>query len=224
MSSVTVTSTPVAVKAPADCSGVRVQQQQGSDPPSAKFQVYAPDGTTLLSTQQPGTNYEFLPAGTPGNQAFASGQIVGYLKVASGTFTFTVLAEPLAPLNVGAAVNALLFEGPQQDSVAQTVIVTGSTAAAITAKSGIVILDCASAATALTIADPIAGADDGKLLTIIDIVGKADIITDATSGFNGKGSSGTLTFTDAKPGQAVQLVAYGGLWYTTFIASTVAAG
>lgn len=220
MSSLSVSTSNVAVNAPSDCSGVRIQQQQGSDPPSTKFTIYAPDGVTVLYNGNQGDNYEFTPANTPGRQAFASGELVGYIKVPSGTFTFTVLSEVLQPLNQGGRVNSLLVGGPQQEKIGQ--IITVLTALAIGVKASIVILNCSALNNLLTIADPIAGADDGKILRILDITGKAHVITDATSGFNGKGSSGTLTFGTAA-GDYVELIAYGGKWYTGAISGVTAA-
>lgn len=88
----TVTSSPVAVVAPADCLSVSIQQQQGSAPPGTTFKIYAADGITLLSTQQSGVNYQF---NAPPNTKYTAGQVVGYIAVPSGTFVFTVFADPV---------------------------------------------------------------------------------------------------------------------------------
>lgn len=70
-----------------------------------------------------------------------------------------------------------------------------------------------SSAAALTIAAPVSGTDDNKLLTIWDTTGHAHVVTCASDGFNAKGSSGTLTFGGAI-GDAVILKAFSGHWYT----------
>lgn len=51
-----------------------------------------------------------------------------------------------------------------------------------------------TAATDLTIANAIAGTNDGMEITAIDETGHAHVITNASTGFNNKGSSGTITF------------------------------
>lgn len=84
--------------------------------------------------------------------------------------------------------------------------------AEITEKNTRVLLNKGSAMTGLTIAAPTATVDDGKRLKITTISAQAHVITDATAGFNGKGSSGTITFTAAK-GNSCELLAYQGVWY-----------
>jgi hypothetical protein len=80
---------------------------------------------------------------------------------------------------------------------------------AITLKSGQVHLTKGSAA-AITIALP---DHDGQELTIITETAYAHVVTQATDGFNAKGSSGTLTFT-AAAGNAVVIVSRNGHWWT----------
>lgn len=88
-----VANTAVAVVAPGPCSVVTVQQKQGSDPPSYPFKVLALDGTTVLSTQQGGTNFNFV---APPGMSFFQGQTVGYIKIlVAGPATFTVFADPV---------------------------------------------------------------------------------------------------------------------------------
>lgn len=82
---------------------------------------------------------------------------------------------------------------------------------AISIKEGYVVLSKGSAG-AITIADPIATTDDGKIIRVIAISAQAHVITAATSGFNAKGSSGTATF-GAALGNTVVLLAYQGDWY-----------
>jgi len=79
---------------------------------------------------------------------------------------------------------------------------------AITLESGVVYLSKASAG-AITIALP---DHDGQTITVITTTAQAHVITQATDGFNAKGSSGTVTFT-AAIGNACQLKAYNGHWW-----------
>jgi len=204
---VTVTSAGVAVTAPQDCAALIAQQAQGTDPPSVAYSVYSDAALTNKIADVPaGQGYTFVPTGKPGAQIFPSGAVVGYLKVASGSYTFTIGVVP-AYMNTGGNVNSLDFQGPSQDAIAQTITGDG----AITAKQGTVLLSKGTAG-AITIADPIAGVDDGKLLRVVTLTAAAHVITDSTSGFNAKGSSGTATFT-AAIGNAVLLEAYNGFWY-----------
>ena len=87
-----VGTSPVAVLAPQDCLAVTVQQQQGSAPPAPNFNILATDGSTVLSSQQGGTNFTFTaPAGTK----FRAGTVVGYIETVAGTVNFTVFADPV---------------------------------------------------------------------------------------------------------------------------------
>lgn len=94
------------------------------------------------------------------------------------------------------------------------IAVTGSTSTAITQKTGQVLLTGGTAATALTLEAPISGTDDYKKLSISATHAVAHVITNASVGFNAKGSSGTITFptTSVNPGSVV-LLAYLGNWY-----------
>lgn len=98
------------------------------------------------------------------------------------------------------------------DVVDQTVAIYPVNAA-ITTKIGTAILSKGTAG-AYTIANPTATTDDGKRLKITSTTAAAHVITDATSGFNNKGSSGTLTF-GAAIGNSCTLFAYQGKWYVT---------
>jgi hypothetical protein len=82
---------------------------------------------------------------------------------------------------------------------------------AITILNGDVYITKGSAA-AITIAAPAAGTDDDKFLFINSETAFAHVITCASVGFNGKGSSGTLTFGAAK-GNSVVLKARNGHWW-----------
>lgn len=207
---ITVTSSGVAVVAPSDCSAVRVQQQQGSDPPSTPYSVYSDSGlTNKIADVAAGTNYAFLPSGAPGMSAFANGQIVGYLKVASGTFAFTVGVVP-AILGQGLGVNSLQLEGPQQDVIAQSISADG----AITAKSGTVLIT-KTTALAGTLAAPTPGVDDGKILAIIDDSNHAHVVTVASGFNNSPSTANTATYGGtAVGGGSMVLEAYNGTWLT----------
>jgi hypothetical protein len=98
--------------------------------------------------------------------------------------------------------------------------------ATIAIKKGRVVLSKSSAAAialaAPTAGLPSAGGDDGRILQIVSITAAAHVITSSVRGFNGKGSSGTITFA-ANKGSATDLIAYNGDWYTLAgIGATVA--
>jgi hypothetical protein len=85
-------------------------------------------------------------------------------------------------------------------------VITGD--GAITLESGVVLLTKASAG-AITIAVP---DHDGQHLYVVAGSAQAHVITQATDGFNAKGSSGTATFTAAL-GNTVELVSLNGHWW-----------
>lgn len=74
---------------------------------------------------------------------------------------------------------------------------------------------------ALTIDAPAVG-DNYKELTIWSETAFAHVITCSDEGFNGKGSTGTLTFGGAA-GDSVKLVARNGSWWTSAVNNVVAA-
>lgn len=82
---------------------------------------------------------------------------------------------------------------------------------AITIKRGAAYITKGSIA-ALTLAAPTAGTDDFKFLFITSTTAFAHVITSSVRGFNGKGSSGTLTWAAAK-GNSIVLMAYNGDWW-----------
>lgn len=84
---------------------------------------------------------------------------------------------------------------------------------AINIKNGVVVITKGSAA-ALTLANPVAGADDLKELLIFAVTAFAHTISNAGgAGFNGGGAaSDVATFTAAK-GNTLRLRAYQGVWY-----------
>jgi hypothetical protein len=64
---------------------------------------------------------------------------------------------------------------------------------------------------AYTITNPTA-LDAGTILLIFTTTAQAHVITNSTSGFNNKGSSGTITFT-AAIGNSCMLIARSSKWY-----------
>lgn len=89
--------------------------------------------------------------------------------------------------------------------------------ATIAIKKGRVVLTKGSAA-AIALAAPVAGlpsagGDDGREIQIVSTTAFAHVITCSTVGFNGKGSSGTITFA-ANKGSSTTVIAYQGNWYT----------
>lgn len=93
-----VTTTAVAVVAPCACNSVTIQQQQGSDPPSHKFQPFLIDAATKLgAVQAGGSNFRFSANINSGG--FTPGQVVGYVGLISGdtgTALFSVFGDPQA--------------------------------------------------------------------------------------------------------------------------------
>ncbi|MGH9685284.1 MAG: hypothetical protein ACRD4S_16940 [Candidatus Acidiferrales bacterium] len=95
-------------------------------------------------------------------------------------------------------------------AIAADKAVTDHTASgAIAQKQGIVTLTGA-AALAMTLANPVAGADDGKILRIISKAAFANTVV-VTTGYSG-GTNKTATF-GAAVGNLLDLVALGGVWY-----------
>lgn len=83
---------------------------------------------------------------------------------------------------------------------------------AITVKSGVVYVTKAGVC-AMTIADPTATTDDGKILRVIATTASAHTLTYATTGFNaGGGGKDVGTFGGAK-GDNIVITAYQGVWY-----------
>lgn len=92
-------------------------------------------------------------------------------------------------------------------------VTTASADGAITVKSGTVVVTKAGVC-AMTLADPTATVDDGKILRVVSATASAHTLSNAAgSGFNGGGSGTDVgTFGGAK-GDGVELVAYQGVWY-----------
>lgn len=93
-----------------------------------------------------------------------------------------------------------------------TPYVLASADGAITVKGGSVFITKGSAAV-LTIAAPVSGEDDGKLLEIVSTTAFAHTVTNTSPGFNDNGASSDVgTFAAAK-GSGLTLRAYAGAWY-----------
>jgi len=106
--------------------------------------------------------------------------------------------------------------GGQQDSVT---VISGDGAVAVA--PGTTALTKGSAA-AITIAAPTATTHDGYLVRIYSETAFAHVITSGVRGFNGKASSGTVTFSAAKGNTVVLVARNGDWWVVTNIGGTVA--
>lgn len=85
-------------------------------------------------------------------------------------------------------------------------------AGAITIKNGFVLLGGGAGAIAATLADPVAGTDDFKRLTIANLnTDQNTIVSDGQFG-NAAADHKTGTFS-AAVGNTLNLMAYGGFWY-----------
>ena len=104
-----------------------------------------------------------------------------------------------------ALVNSGGFVGDFQESVP----VAKTASAAIAEKQGLVRLG-SSGALAMTLADPVAGDDDGKRLTLMASTAHAHVIT-VTGGIAG-GALNTITLGGAI-GDMAELEAIGGKWF-----------
>lgn len=82
---------------------------------------------------------------------------------------------------------------------------------AITIKNGIAVITKATAA-ALTLAAPTATTDDYKRLLIVSTTAAAHTVTQTTPGFNGGSTSEDVATFGAAIGNAMELVAYQGVW------------
>ena len=117
-------------------------------------------------------------------------------------------------------LDALVLDGAL--SVAGVTTLTGALSAkmpvevglvngAITIKHGLVPLTKAGVA-AMTLAAPIAGTDDGKMLYIIAATANAHTVTIA-NGLSGVGAGADVGTFGGAVGDRVVLVAYNGIWY-----------
>ncbi len=87
----------------------------------------------------------------------------------------------------------------------------GSVESVLTNLQGVIHFTKGSALAA-TIKLPTTGDDDGKVICCINESGFAHVLTQSTDGFNGKGSSGTITWNTTK-GNAAWLYARNGHWW-----------
>lgn len=127
-----------------------------------------------------------------------------------------VQREGVATTKVRCFLSAYEFGYYRRPSVSDFAIASAD--GAVSLKSGTVYITKASAA-ALTIADPTATVDDGKVLRVIATTAHAHTLSNAAgSGFNAGGAGSDVgTFGGAK-GDNIILTAYQGKWY---VASSV---
>jgi hypothetical protein len=86
---------------------------------------------------------------------------------------------------------------------------------AINLKHGDVFITKGSAA-ALTLANPVAGTDDGKILRIVSTTAFAHTVSNAAgAGFNGGGAASDVATFGAAKGNVLTVKAYQGVWYVT---------
>jgi hypothetical protein len=95
------------------------------------------------------------------------------------------------------------------DMEVQTLTDTG----AITAKNGICLLNKAGVIAA-TLANPTAGTDDFKRLSIRSLTAQAHTVT-VTGGFGNGGSGEDVATFSGVIGDGIELMAYNGYWYIT---------
>lgn len=106
--------------------------------------------------------------------------------------------------------------------------VAAATSTPITIKEGHVFVTYSGIAT-MTLAAPVAGlrsagGDDGCVLRIVDVGGYAHTITTGSSGINGSKHVITMGYGSplaAAAGNAVSLIAKGGVWYTISSTNTL---
>lgn len=95
--------------------------------------------------------------------------------------------------------------------IARPVQVASAASGAITIKDGFVVFTRAGVA-AFTLADPTAGTDDGKQLTIIATTAHAHTVTIA-GGLNGAGAAADVGTFGGAVGDRFSVVAYNGKWW-----------
>lgn len=96
--------------------------------------------------------------------------------------------------------------------VTQETVTLAAVDGAISVKQGVVMITKATAA-ALTLAAPTAGTDDGKILRIVAAAAAAHTVTQTTPGYNGASTSGDVATYGVAVGNAMELVAYNGVWH-----------
>jgi hypothetical protein len=180
-----VSTTPVAVTAGASGYQVSINPVPGA---STAFLAYDANQNLLATIPVNGT-YQWTAPQT--GDPFFAGQIVGYVAVPAGTVNFIMNDS-----------NVVLYATPQSGGAFPA-------AGAITQKNGRAFLTGATAQ-AYTLAAPIPGADDFKLLEIVNQSGQAHTVTTGTNGFNGADHVATY---GATVGIVLALRAYQGVWY-----------
>jgi hypothetical protein len=106
------------------------------------------------------------------------------------------------------AVTAAALTGALQQPVE-----LASANGAIASKSGVVMITKTGALAAMTLAAPVAGTDDGKLLTVVAATAFAHTVTNASPGFNNAGASGDVATFGGAIGDSMQVVAFNGRWH-----------
>jgi hypothetical protein len=192
-----VGSTPVAVTAGTTGFQVTAGLAPGQNGP---FSVYDQNQNLLQVVQGAGSTYQW--AAPASGDPFFPGQVVGFVSVASGAATILVTDSGAVP-----------YQTPQSGGAFPS-------AGAITQKSGRAFLTGA-AATAYTLAAPIPGVDDFKLLEITDTTGNAHTITTPVNGFNKTQNIATYNGTI---GTVLALRAYQGSWYASASTSVTLSG
>lgn len=114
-----------------------------------------------------------------------------------------------AEINKLAGVTATTAELNLNDKAAQVLEDSG----AITVKNGICLLD-KDGVVAATLANPTAGTDDFKRLSIRALTANAHTVT-VTGGFGNGGSGEDIATFSGAIGDGIELMAYGGYWYIT---------
>jgi len=119
----------------------------------------------------------------------------------------------LGAVNAGATTTIpVLLQGSDYPQSAQGVlggVEFDAASGAIGIKQGTAIITKAGVA-AMTLAAPVAGVDDGKILTVLSTTANAHTITFAANGLNGNKT--TITF-GAVIGNQVELIAFNGSWF-----------
>jgi len=111
----------------------------------------------------------------------------------------------------GTAVTASAAELNLLDLGYQLLVADGP----ITVKNGLcAIAKTVAGVVAATLANPTAGADDFKRLTIVNAQAQANTVT-LTGGFGGGGAGEDVCTFSGVIGDCLSLMAYGGKWYIT---------
>lgn len=135
------------------------------------------------------------------------------------------MAKPTKGIHRDVTTGEALIIGPRGEEIRFTntgliprvgVVEDSIAAGAIASKSGLVLLSTASGTR--TLADPVAGADDGKILNFICLLAATGAVVAAAYA---DGTNLECAFTT---GEALSLVAYGGEWYVLSTTGTLSAG